>query len=213
MIHATRIDPRRASTPLLVTGRVANLDTSARTFSVNGQVVSYATAILRDLASPRRRHDGSSAAQALDRDTLVADEVNRRRRDCPVKQAPLRRWKAGSRASRPRTIRRRRPPGGGQSSQANDVVRLDAFVSGKGCADRRWRGGGQPMSRPSCRAGWSGRHDRRRRVRTIGTHDSEGAFRLNVEEPSGGPPVLDSGLGQLVGTSPSADAMPSARVS
>ena len=49
MIHATRIDPRSANTPLLATGRVANLDTSARTFSVSGQVVSHANATLRDV--------------------------------------------------------------------------------------------------------------------------------------------------------------------
>lgn len=46
VIYARNIAPRSVDTPLLVTGVVASLDTTARTMAINGQPVDYSTATL-----------------------------------------------------------------------------------------------------------------------------------------------------------------------
>src|SRR5690606_41791274 len=46
VLHASLIANRRASTPFVVTGRIASVDANARVFSINDQAVSYESATL-----------------------------------------------------------------------------------------------------------------------------------------------------------------------
>ena len=76
VLHARRIEARKPETPLLVTGYVASLDSSAQVFSINAQPVSYGTARVTGFESGLAA--GASVrvvVQGFDRSTLVAEEV------------------------------------------------------------------------------------------------------------------------------------------
>ena len=204
VLHATRVDSRRTTTPLLVTGHVANLDTSSGTFSVNGQAVSYATATLRGFNSPTEGAAVRVAAKDVDQGTLVADEVSLRSAGLPGEPgaaAVIQGWvtRFGSEedfdVDGRRVVRMLQP-----SAQGATVVGLDTFVSVRGAliADG-------VVQASDVRAVLPGRLVGAVTIDGVGYGISglmtrEGAFRLNIEEWSGGPHVLDSGVGQLVGS-------------
>lgn len=75
VLHASRIASRRASTPFIVTGRVADLDADAGVFSINGQGVSYADATLRNLAAVADGLTVQVVARDLRQGVLIADTV------------------------------------------------------------------------------------------------------------------------------------------
>ncbi len=199
-IHATRIDSRRASTPLLVTGRVANLDASARTFSVGGQVVSYATATLRDVASLAEGMTVRISAQSFTGTTLVADEVTRRSEGLPGQPgaaATLQGWVTRFASAGDFDVDGRRVSVA--SLQANAGVSLDTFVLVKGALDT----GGVVAAR-EVTAVLPGRVVGQVTIDGVelalsGLMTREGAFRLSIEAPSSLARSSDSGIGQLVG--------------
>lgn len=200
VIYATRVGLRRARTPLLVTGRVANLDTSTRTFSVNGQVVSYATAAVVDLASLAAGLPVRVAATSLNGVTLVAGEVSPRSEGLPGQPgaaAALQGLVTRFASANDFDVDGRRVQL--SSSQRNTAVRLDAFVFVKGALTV-----GGVVAATEVKAVLPGRIVGGVTIEGVeyglsGVMVEDGFFRLNIEAATGGPPSLDSGLGQLVG--------------
>lgn len=199
-IHATRVDSRRASTPLLVTGRVTNLDPSARTFSVGGQVVGYATATLRDLASLAEGMTVRIAAEGFAGTTLVADEVTRRSEGLPGQPgaaATLQGWVTRFASAGDFDVDGRRVSV--SALQANAVVSLDAFVFVKGALAH-----GGVVAATEVAAVLPGRVVGQvtidgAELTLSGLMTRDGAFRLAIEAPSSLARPMDSGIGQLVG--------------
>ena len=203
VLHARRIEARATSTPLLVTGHVANLDTSTGTFSINGQAVSYATATLRGFESPAEGAVVRVAARDLHQGTLVADDVSLREARLPGKPgdaAGLQGWVTRFSSVNDFDVDGRPVVGIESSEEELSVVRLDAFVSVRGVliADGVVRATGVKAVLPGRLVGGVTIDGVSYGISGLMTGD--GDFRLNIEAPSGGPPVLDSGLGQLVGT-------------
>jgi Domain of unknown function (DUF5666) len=206
VLHARRIESRRSNIPLLITGRIANVDISAQTFSINGQVVSYAAATLSGLEAPVDGTPVRVTATSTDGGALVAGEISVRDPHLPgvlddtaVVQGWVTRFDSESDfdvdghpviTTADTTIDGVTRPGG--------VVRLDAFVtvSGKLIANNVVQAGDITALLPGSLSG-----DVTIDGSTLGVEGvltAEGAFRLNIAEWSGGP-VSDSGLGLLVG--------------
>ena len=205
VLHARRIEPRKPSTPLFVTGYAESVDTSTRTFSVNGQLVSYAAATMTGFEA--RALAGASVrvtAQNIEQGALVADDVSLRDLRLPGVSgdtAILQGWvtRFGSKddfdVDGHPVVRT-----ASTSTEGVSVVRLDAFVSVRGAliangvvqaTDVRAVLPGHLTGEVAIDDGIYG---------ISGLLTAEGAFRLNIAEWSGGPPVSDSGVGQLVGS-------------
>jgi hypothetical protein len=201
VVHARRIETRKAGTPPLVSGYIASLDAGAHVFSINGQRVSYENASLTGFDSGL--YTGASvrvAVQGFDRDALVAQEI--RFRDQGLPGIP------GDAATLEGLITRFGSPAdfdvGGHPVVApmivtSDIARLGAFVKVSGDL----LAGGIVSARnvvgiPGHLAGVVIIDNVTYSVH--GPLTPEGAFRLNIAEDTGGAPESDSGLGQLVGT-------------
>jgi hypothetical protein len=204
-LHARRIEPRKPNLPLLVTGYVALVDTGARTFSINGQVVSYATATLTGLAAGALA--GASvrvSAQRLDQDVLVAGDVSRRDLRLPGASgdaAVLQGWVTRFGSANDFDVDGH-PIVLAATTTGASVVRLDAFVSVSGALIAN---GVVAAAATDVKAVLPGHLVGSVTIdNTVygisGLLTAEGAFRLDVGEPSSGAPGYDSGLGQLVGT-------------
>jgi hypothetical protein len=79
VLHARHVAPRKPTRAPHVTGYVANLDETAHTFSINGQLVSYATATVTGFGS--RALGGAPVrveVEGFDQSTLVAAAVSLR---------------------------------------------------------------------------------------------------------------------------------------
>lgn len=211
VLHAGRIESRKPSTPLLVTGYVSNLDTKAGTFSINGQVVSYATATLTGFES-RALATGAPvrvAVAGFDQSALVAADV--RLRDLglpgmPGDAAVVQGWVTRLDSDNGLDV-----DGHPVVTTANttingtirpvSTVKLDTFVTVRGKLITNSAVQAGDISEAVLPGSLSGDVTIGNSTLSIeGLLTTEGAFRLNIEEWSGGPPVLDSGLGQLVGS-------------
>jgi hypothetical protein len=198
VLHATRIDSRKTITPLLITGLVRELDASTDTFAINGQAVNYAAATLRGLEAPAEGLAVRVAATSFDYGTLGADEISLRSPGLP--------GEPGHAAVLEGLVTRFVSPddfdvdGRRVAAPVESVVELDRFVSVKGALSA-----GGVVRAAEVTAVLPGRLTGRVTIDgqdygvsglMTGAHD----FRLNIEPLSGGPPVLESGLGQMLGT-------------
>jgi hypothetical protein len=198
VLHATRIDSRKTITPLLITGLVTNLDTSTGTFSINRQAVNYTAATLRGFEAPAEGQAVRVAATSFDQDTLVADEV--------ILRSPRLPGESGDSAALQGLVTRFASAddfdvdGRRVVAAPESVVEVDQFVSVTGALIA-----GGVVQATEVRAVLPGRlvgavtiDGKEHGVSGLMT--GEGAFRLNIEPLSPGPHVLESGLGQMVGS-------------
>ena len=204
LLHTTRIEPRRVSTPLLLTGHVTEVDTITQTFSINGQVVDYATATLQGFATPiagaRVRVTVSEFAQG----TVIAEEVTLLDPRLPGEfgdAATVKGWVTRFRSADDFDVNGYPVVIDESASDGVDAVGLDSFVRVNGTliADAVVRATNvRNLAVPPGRMVGSVTIDEV--VWGLsGLLTPDGDFRLNIEERSAGSPVLGSGLGQLVG--------------
>jgi hypothetical protein len=203
VLHARRIEPRKPTLPLLVTGYVSNVDPGARTFSVNDQVVSYATATLTGIkASALAGASVRISAQRLDQGVLIAGNVSLRDERLPGASgdtAVVQGWVTRFGSESDFDVDGHPVISAATTTRAS-VVRLDAFVSVSGALIANG-----VVAATTVKALLPGHIVGSVTIgNTIygisGLLTAEGAFRLDVGEPSDGPPTNDSGLGQLVGS-------------
>lgn len=198
VLHATRIDARKTITPLLISGVVQDLDASADTFSINGQVVNYTAATLRGFEVPAEGQAVRVAATGFDQDALVADEVSLRSPGLPGEPgdaAELEGLVTRFVSANDFDVDGRRV-----AAPVESVVELDQFVSVKGALVD-----GGVVRAAEVRAVLPGRLVGRVTIDgqdygVSGLMTGEHDFRLNIEALSGGSPVLEPGLGQMLGT-------------
>lgn len=202
VLHARRISSRRIRTPLLLTGYIANLDANASTFTVNGQAVNYAGAGLTGFDAP---FDGARvriSLQGLAAGTLNADRIELLDPGLPGALgdlASVQGWITRFESQTDFDVDGHPVVGTQSSAGVSGDIGLDAFVSVTGTllADG-------VVQATGIRAVLPGRIVGGVTVGEVsyglsGLLTGKGDFRLNIEEASPGPPVLDSGLGQLVG--------------
>lgn len=204
VLHAKRIERRRTATPLLVTGYATHVDATARTFSVNGQVVSYAAATLLGFGS--RALEGARVrivATRVDQGTLIADAVELKdlrlpgeRGGAAVLQGLITRFGSevdfdvDGRAVVATT-----------TTTTEGVVQLDALVVVSGALSANGiveatdvRAAVLPSRFVGAVTIDGSEHG------LSGVVTGDGTFRLSIGDATSGPPELGSALGQLVGS-------------
>jgi hypothetical protein len=200
-VHARRIAARRAGTPLLVTGYVASLDTSAHVFSVNGQPVSYATASVNGFASglsagaPVR-----VAVTGFDRSTLVAEDVSFRdprlpgvAGDAAAVEGLVTRFGSGSDFDVDgHPVATSAPIGSTAAARLGEFVKVSGDLIANGVVLATNLEGAHALLDGTVTIDGV-------RYEIKGPLTPEGAFRLNIAADSFGGAETDSGLGQIVG--------------
>jgi len=204
VLYARRVEARKPSMPLTVSGQAVNIDTAAHAFSVNGQVVSYAGATLRGFASVAAGDFVRVSAKSLDQDVLVADEVMLRAASLPGAAgdtAVVQGWVTRFASERDFEV-----DGYPVVTAANtvvdreSVVRLDAFVAVSGELNMNGI-----VIASDTRAVLPGRLVGNI---TVGDEDygisglftSQGAFRLTIGQLTSGPPESESAFAQMIGS-------------